>query len=84
LANRRRAHPGCGPLPGAGARGGWPGRTTHGEEAAAHHHAPRDTLVDDYYWLRNKGTAEVEEYLKAELAHALAFMKPTEALQQTL
>ena len=36
-----------------------------------------DTLVDDYYWLRNKGTPEVEAYLKAELAYAQAFMKPT-------
>jgi len=43
-----------------------------------------DTLVDDYYWLRNKGTPEVEEYLRAELAHALDFMRPTEALQKTL
>src|SRR5437762_1954543 len=34
-----------------------------------------ETLVDDYYWLRNKGTPEVESYLKAELAYADAFMK---------
>lgn len=43
-----------------------------------------DTLVDDYYWLRNKGTPDVESYLNAELAYAKAFMKPTEALQQKL
>ena len=43
-----------------------------------------DTLVDDYYWMRNKGTAEVESHLKAELAYADAFMKPTAALQQKL
>lgn len=43
-----------------------------------------ETLVDDYYWLRNKGTPEVEAYLKAELAYAEAFTKPTEALQQKL
>jgi oligopeptidase B len=43
-----------------------------------------DTLVDDYYWMRNKGTAEVETHLKAELAYAQAFMKPTAALQQKL
>jgi len=43
-----------------------------------------DTLVDDYYWLRNKGTPEVESYLKAELAYAQELMKPTEALQQKL
>jgi oligopeptidase B len=52
--------------------------------------APRVTeihgerMVDDYYWLRNKGTPEVESYLNAELAYAKAFMKPTEALQQKL
>ena len=43
-----------------------------------------DTLVDDYHWMRNKGTPEVEEYLKAELAYAEGFMKPTAALQQKL
>ncbi|HEX4961608.1 MAG TPA: S9 family peptidase [Thermoanaerobaculia bacterium] len=43
-----------------------------------------DTLVDDYYWLRNKGTPEVESYLKAELAYAQESMKPTAALQQKL
>ncbi len=43
-----------------------------------------DTLIDEYYWLRNKGTPEVEAYLSAELAYAEAFMKPTEALQQKL
>ena len=43
-----------------------------------------ETLADEYYWLRNKGTPEVEAYLKAELAYAQAFMKPTEALQKKL
>ncbi len=43
-----------------------------------------ETLVDDYFWLRNKGTPEVEQHLKAELAYAQAFMKPTEALQKKL
>ena len=43
-----------------------------------------DTLVDDYYWLRNKGTPEVESYLKAELAYAQETMKPTQALQRKL
>jgi oligopeptidase B len=43
-----------------------------------------DTLVDDYYWMRNKGTPEVEQHLKAELAYADAFMKPTASLQQKL
>ena len=43
-----------------------------------------DTLVDDYHWMRNKGTPEVEAHLRAELAYAEAFMAPTRALQQTL
>jgi oligopeptidase B len=43
-----------------------------------------ETLVDDYFWLRNKGTPEVEQYLRAEAAYADARMKPTEALQKTL
>jgi oligopeptidase B len=43
-----------------------------------------ETLADDYYWLRSKGTPDVEQYLNSELAYAKAFMKPTEALQQKL
>ena len=43
-----------------------------------------DTLVDEYHWMRNKGTPEVEAHLKAELAYAEAFMAPTKALQQKL
>ena len=62
----------------ASGRPRWPGRSPtrspiHG-----------DTLVDDYYWMRNKGTPEVEAHLNAELAYAEAFMKPTAALQQKL
>ena len=43
-----------------------------------------ETLVDDYYWLRDKGTPEVERHLGAELSYAQAFMKAAEALQQKL
>ena len=43
-----------------------------------------DALRDDYFWLRNKGTPEVESYLRAEAAYADAMMKPTQALQQML
>ena len=43
-----------------------------------------ETLADDYYWLRNKGTPEVESYLKAERAYSDSFMQPTAALQQKL
>ncbi|HZX96898.1 MAG TPA: S9 family peptidase [Myxococcales bacterium] len=43
-----------------------------------------ETLEDDYFWLRQKGTPEVEEYLRAEAAYADAMMRPTEPLQQRL
>jgi oligopeptidase B len=43
-----------------------------------------DTLHDDYFWLRNKGTPEVETYLNAERAYSEAFMQPTAALQSKL
>ena len=43
-----------------------------------------DTLHDDYFWLRNKGTPEVESYLRAEAAYADALMKPTQPLQKKL
>ena len=43
-----------------------------------------DTRIDDYHWLRDKGTEEVTAYLRAENAYADAFMKPTEQLQKTL
>lgn len=43
-----------------------------------------DKRVDNYFWLREKTNPEVIKYLEAENAYADAFMKPTEALQQTL
>src|SRR5437762_12109166 len=43
-----------------------------------------DKRIDDYFWLRNKGTPEVEQYLRAETAYADAMMQPTAALQQTV
>jgi oligopeptidase B len=43
-----------------------------------------DTLVDDYFWLREKSNPQVLEHLKAEDVYALAVMKPTEALQEKL
>src|SRR5687767_7124591 len=43
-----------------------------------------ETVVDDYFWMRRKGTPEVEAHLHAELAYAKAFMRPTEALQKRL
>ncbi|HEY2031462.1 MAG TPA: S9 family peptidase [Myxococcales bacterium] len=43
-----------------------------------------DKRVDDYFWLRNKGTPEVEQYLKAEAAYADAMMEKTRPLQEKL
>jgi len=43
-----------------------------------------ETLVDDYFWLREKGNPEVLAYLEAENAYAAAMMKPTEAFQAAL
>ena len=40
--------------------------------------------VDEYFWLRKKGTPEVEAYLRAENAYTDAVMKPTQALQQKI
>src|SRR5471032_777477 len=47
--------------------------TLHGEK-----------LIDDYAWLKKKGTPEVEAYLNAENAYAAAAMKPTEPFQAAL
>ena len=41
-------------------------------------------LVDDYYWLREKGAPEVTAYLTAENAYADAVMKQTQSLQESL
>ena len=43
-----------------------------------------DKRVDDYFWLRDKATPEVTDYLKAENAYTDAFMKPLEAFRETL
>ena len=43
-----------------------------------------ERIVDDYHWLRNKGSEEVTAYLQAENAHTEAGLKHTEALQDTL
>jgi len=43
-----------------------------------------DTLVDDYFWLREKSNPRVIEHLKAEDAYAVAMMKPTAPLQEKL
>src|SRR6267142_3206554 len=42
------------------------------------------TMVDNYYWLRDKKNPEVKADLEAENAYTDALMKPTEALQKKL
>src|SRR6185369_12494136 len=43
-----------------------------------------DTLVDDYFWMREKNNPEVLAYLEAENAYTDALMKPTEGFQDSL
>jgi oligopeptidase B len=43
-----------------------------------------ETLVDDYFWLREKSNPEVLQHLESESAYADAIMKPTIAFQETL
>lgn len=43
-----------------------------------------DVRVDDYYWLKERESAEVIEYLEAENAYTEARMAHTEELQETL
>jgi oligopeptidase B len=43
-----------------------------------------DTLVDNYYWLREKTNPEVIAHLEAENAYTSAVMKKTEPLQERL
>jgi oligopeptidase B len=42
------------------------------------------TLVDDYFWLREKNNPAVMAYLQAENAYAESVMKPTTGLQDKL
>ncbi|HWT00406.1 MAG TPA: S9 family peptidase [Pyrinomonadaceae bacterium] len=42
------------------------------------------TLVDNYFWLREKTSPEVISYLEAENAYTDSVMKPTEGLQAAL
>ncbi|MGI9069429.1 MAG: S9 family peptidase [Pyrinomonadaceae bacterium] len=43
-----------------------------------------ETLVDDYFWLREKTNPAVIAYLESENAHTDAAMKPTAAFQEKL
>jgi oligopeptidase B len=42
------------------------------------------TLVDDYFWMRDKGNPEVIKHLEAENGYTERVMAPTKALQETL
>ncbi len=43
-----------------------------------------DTMIDDYFWLREKSNPEVIAHLEAENSYTDAMMKPTAALQGKL
>ena len=43
-----------------------------------------ETRVDNYHWLRERGSSEVIEYLEAENAYTEAAMAPTKPLQEAL
>src|SRR6476619_4579429 len=43
-----------------------------------------DTMIDEYFWLREKSNPEVISHLEAENAYSEAMMKPTAALQDKL
>ncbi|MEP6820435.1 MAG: oligopeptidase B, partial [bacterium] len=43
-----------------------------------------ETMIDDYFWLREKTNPEVIRHLEAENGYAEAMMKPTAALQLKL
>ena len=47
-------------------------------------HLHGETLEDDYFWLREKGSPEVTAYLEAENAYTAAVMEGTEELQERL
>ncbi|MDQ2937253.1 MAG: oligopeptidase B, partial [Acidobacteriota bacterium] len=43
-----------------------------------------ETLIDDYFWLREKTNPAVTAHLEAENSYAEAMMKPTAGLQEKL
>jgi oligopeptidase B len=43
-----------------------------------------DARLDNYFWLRDKKSKEVLDYLEAENAYTKGVMKPTEDFQKTL
>src|SRR5262245_3560636 len=43
-----------------------------------------ETLTDPYFWLREKGSADVTAYLEAENAYTAAVTKPLEGQQEKI
>src|SRR5918994_315059 len=43
-----------------------------------------ETLVDEYFWLREKTNPDVMAHLEAEDKYAQSLMQPTKALQEKL
>lgn len=43
-----------------------------------------ETLIDDYFWLREKASPDVIAYLEAENAYTETVMRPTEAFREAL
>ena len=44
----------------------------------------KDTLIDNYYWMKDRKNPKVIEYLKAENAYTDAVMQHTQQLQEKL
>ena len=47
-------------------------------------HIHGETLEDNYFWLRDKSSPQVAEYLRAENTYTDAWMASTDALQKTI
>ncbi|HEY0727160.1 MAG TPA: S9 family peptidase, partial [Pyrinomonadaceae bacterium] len=64
--------------------GSAPGKAPMAEKKTKTTNIHGDTLVDDYFWLREKNNPAVIEHLKAEEAYTEQVMKPTAALQEKI
>jgi oligopeptidase B len=69
---------------------GGPATTAGGSAPPSARKQPKKTqvhgreMVDDYFWMREKGSADVTAHLEAENAYADAVMRPTAELQERL
>jgi oligopeptidase B len=64
--------------------GSAPNKAPMAEKKAKTTNIHGDTLVDDYFWLREKNNPAVMAHLQAEEAYTNEVMKPTAALQDKL